>query len=307
MKNNRKSIVIYLVLVFVLTYLFEIFAVAPRYAAVNSGEVTDMTSTALTMAMVAMCMFFPTLCVLITRAITGDWENCYLRPNFKGNAVPYLIGWFGPLVLIILGAGVWFLIHPETFTSFTNPYAEQLPGVAGIVLFVLLLLLAPLLNLITCFGEEWGWRGFLMPKLHERYSFSKAAFLTGIIWGLWHAPLIAVGHNYHQILGVSSPWMVVAAILAMCVFCVVAAFLFGYISERAKSVWPAVLAHGCMNGAAGLPLMFTAAMSDPSQANSMFNPFIGPFSTGIIGGIGFIIAAIIIIFIMHRKESKLSA
>lgn len=307
MKNNRKSIAIYLAVVFVLSYAVEIFLVAPRLKAVSSGEVTDAMAIGLTQAMMAMCMFFPALSVLITRAVTNDWDKCYLRPNLKGNAVPYLIGWFGPLVLVCVGAGVWFLLHPESLTPFSNPYAAAVPGAGGVVLFVLLLILAPLLNVVTCFGEEWGWRGFLMPRLHEGRSFLKASVLTGIFWGLWHAPLIAAGHNYNQVVGVSSAWMVAAAVLAMCVLCVVVSVLFGYIAERARSVWPAVFAHGCLNGTTGLPLMFTAAASDPTQARSMFNPFVGPLSTGVIGGIGFIIVAIVILVVVSRKERRLAA
>lgn len=308
MKNNRKSIVIYLLLVFTISYLFEILAVMPWYAKVNTGEITDPTRAALVMALVSACMFIPTVSVLLTRVITNDWKNCYLRPNFKGNLIPYLIGWFGPLVLVIIGAAVWFAFNPEVFTSFTNPYAEKVPGVGGIVIFVALLLLSPLLNCVACFGEEWGWRGFLMPRLHEEYSFFKASMLTGLIWGLWHAPLIAAGHNYHQIYGVSSVWMVLAAIGAMCILSMVLAVLFGYISERAHSVWPAVLAHGCLNGVAGLPLMFTSVMYDPTSltdgTQSSFNPFVGPLSTGIIGGSAFIVVAIVILIVMHRRERK---
>ena len=141
MKNNRKSIVIYLAVVFVLSYAAEIFFVAPRLKAVSSGEVTDAMAIGLTQAMVAMCMFFPALSVLITRAVTNDWDGCYLRPNLKGNVVPYLIGWFGPLVLVCVGGGVWFLLHPESLTPFCNPYAAVAPGAGGVVLFVLLLIL----------------------------------------------------------------------------------------------------------------------------------------------------------------------
>lgn len=35
-------------------------------------------------------------------------------------------------------------------------------------------------------AEETGWRGYLLPKLQERFSPLKSAVYTGIIWGVWH-------------------------------------------------------------------------------------------------------------------------
>lgn len=45
-------------------------------------------------------------------------------------------------------------------------------------------LLGPLLNIATMFGEEWGWRGYLMPKLAQRLSIVSTLLISGIIWGL---------------------------------------------------------------------------------------------------------------------------
>ena len=58
------------------------------------------------------------------------------------------------------------------------------------------LVIAPFINVIPAFGEELGWRGMLYPTLAERMSERMAALATGVIWGLWHAPAIAMGHNY---------------------------------------------------------------------------------------------------------------
>ena len=44
-------------------------------------------------------------------------------------------------------------------------------------------------------GEELGWRGFLLPKLLPIGQW-KAILVSGLIWGFWHAPVIAQGHNF---------------------------------------------------------------------------------------------------------------
>lgn len=69
--------------------------------------------------------------------------------------------------------------------------------------FISSLFVAPLMNSIFGFGEEFGWRGYLLPKLMPLGKF-KAYTILGVIWGLWHAPLIVVGFNYpgYPILGI---------------------------------------------------------------------------------------------------------
>ena len=43
--------------------------------------------------------------------------------------------------------------------------------------------------LFACLGEEFGWRGFLLPRLIKRFGVMKSAFLLGIIWEIWHLPM----------------------------------------------------------------------------------------------------------------------
>ena len=76
-----------------------------------------------------------------------------------------------------------------------------LPG-----MFLATLLVTPFINGVFGFGEEFGWRGYLLPRLMPLGK-ARAYTLVGVIWGLWHAPLILVGFNYpgYPILGVV--WM----------------------------------------------------------------------------------------------------
>ena len=284
MKKTKKQIALFLVLTFVLSWAFMFGAAIPAMRQVTPESPKEVQAIAA--SLLALVMFFPTIGVLLTRLITKDWTDCKLRLNLKGNAAPYLIGWFGPLVLTIIGVAIYFAVYPQQFTTAT--FMEKPWG-------VLLVLVAPLMNLVNCFGEEWGWRGFLFPKMREGRSFVRTAILVGIIWGLWHAPVIAYGHNYGKVVG-TDPWGdIVLAIIGMCVFCIILTFLFGYISEKADSVWPAVLAHGSVNGGAGLGLLF---LTSPEAANA----FIGPTPVGIIGAIPFILVAFWIAVVVTKRE-----
>lgn len=149
--------------------------------------------------------------------------------------------------------------------------------------------LAPVLNFVTCFGEEWGWRGYLLPKVSNQLSTVPTLLVTGIIWGLWHAPLTAIGHNY----GTGYAGFPFTGIGMMCLFCIVLGVLMSYVTLKTKSCIPAILAHGAVNGICAIGIYFTADGG---------NPFIGPAPTGIIGMIPFIIAAIFMV--IHLKRDK---
>jgi membrane protease YdiL (CAAX protease family) len=50
------------------------------------------------------------------------------------------------------------------------------------------------INAVAGFGEELGWRGFLLREF-DYMGFWKSSAIIGVIWGIWHAPLILQGHN----------------------------------------------------------------------------------------------------------------
>lgn len=233
----------------------------------------------------SLCMLAPTLAVLLTKLITKEgWSDIGFRPRLRGHIRFYLLGWFGPPLLILAGAGLFFLCRPGTFTG--APLAN--PGVA--VQLILSALAAPLLNIVFCTGEELGWRGYLLPRLLQHCSMRKTLLLSGLIWGVWHAPLIAMGHNYGT--GYAGwPWL---GILAMVVFCFACGCLFSYITLRTGSFWPAALAHGALNGMASVSLVFLA---DATAAN----PFVGPLPTGWLGGLPLLAAGLLCFFLLSRK------
>lgn len=292
--QETRRIWLYLLITFAMTYAWTIGLIWPRVLGRDMASFTA-EETIINTALTAMLMFFPAIGVLITRLITREgFKNAMLHLNLKGNVRYYLIGWFGPIVLTLLGAILYFAVCPSEFTLTTYKAtiaAQPISPAVFWILQVVLMCMAPLLNLIPCFGEEWGWRGYLLPKVAQRMKFLPTVLLTGFIWGIWHAPIIVAGHNY----GMGYPGYPWWGIMAMCVFCIVVGTLFSYIALKAKSCWPAVFAHGALNGTASIGVLFLANPMD-------YDRFVGLVPTGIIGAAAYILVALWIVCKMRREE-----
>jgi len=134
------------------------------------------------------------------------------------------------------------------------------------------------INTIAAWGEEVGWRGYLHEKLRP-LGFWPSSLIIGLIWGVWHAPVILLGHNYpdHPVLGV--PLMIA--------FCVAMSPIIQCLREKGGSVVTAALFHGSINACAGLSIMIVSGASD--------------LVLGMTGIIGIWLLTILAILLYHSK------
>lgn len=299
-KQDLKRILIYIVITFALTWAYCLLIVYP----IANGEALSGVPAAATQLVVAAAMFFPAIGVLLTRLFTKEGlKAAWLKPNLRKNLKYYLLAWFGPGILTFAGMGIYFLLFPDqldlSFGYFTATLeaagapVETLPMSVGMLMLVQALqafFLAPIMNFVTCFGEEWGWRGYLLPKMKNLLPTVPMLLLTGTIWGLWHAPLTIIGHNY----GLGYWGFPFTGIAMMCVFCIVLGVFLSYVTLKTKSCIPAVLGHGAVNGIAAIGIYFTKDGG---------NPFVGPAPTGIIGLIPFLMVAVIMAIRLRKDEN----
>lgn len=294
------------VVTFALSWALWFATVYPLAVPLLATSADTALSDPIAFVFVAAGMLVPAISVVITRLLTGEgFRRAWIRPRaFRRTWKYYVIGWFGPIALMALGAAVFYLIFPSDFDpsmsatmssieaqlAASGQGASMSAGELRAITYAQLglVFIAPLLNCIACFGEEWGWRGYLLPKLMERHSSTYAIVVGGIIWGLWHAPIIALGHNY----GLNYPGWPIAGIVAMCIFTTFIGAFLSWLTIRSGSCIPAVFAHGALNGCAAVPLMFAAYAT---------SPFLGPAPTGIIGAIGFVIVGILCTVALKRK------
>jgi len=122
---------------------------------------------------------------------------------------------------------------------------SQVPGLWWLLLisFGTAVLVGFTINGLFAFGEEYGWRGWLADELAPLGAI-RANAIIGVMWGLWHAPLILLGYNYasYRLPGV----------VAMVAWAVAASFLLWRAREVTGSVLAAAVLHGAINGFAGI-------------------------------------------------------
>jgi membrane protease YdiL (CAAX protease family) len=239
-------------------------------------------------------MLLPAIASVITRIITKEgFERMMIHPYFKGNLKWYFISYFAPPFIACFGAIVYFITFSGDFSPLQSAFAieESISSKSEFLkeLFTLVpiaIIVNPIMGIVQCFGEELGWRGYLLPKLGEKLSPLSSSMVTGVIWGLWHAPIIAIGYNYgtdHRIAG----------IFAMIIFCTALGIILGFLTYKVHSIWPAVLFHASING------MDLWAPSTLFMSNKP-NVFLGPDILGVFGGLGFIIIDIVIIMVIRK-------
>jgi len=192
---------------------------------------------------------------------------------------------------IILFAGLQTLLnwlfklgHPADLSAYLSMGAAA--GMSAPVLMVVLtvqtVILGPFLGLLITFGEEYGWRGYLQPAL-AGLGRARGVALVGIIWGIWHWPVIWMGYNYpgHPTLGS----------LLMVLFSTGLAFLLGYAVLKAKGVWIVAYLHAAVNQSFSYFMAVIYTPDDPA------------FSFG-IGLPGLVVLALLILLILRDPVWK---
>ena len=292
---TNKRIGIFLLITFLFSWMYEFVIVR----GMMMGQFGNLGAASVQLA-IAQVMFFPALAVVITRLITKEgFSPVALAPvSMKGTMKWWLLAWFGPSLLILAGVAMYFFIYAEDFDPALTAFTAMIGSTEGVDMGVHQLVLvqvltamfaAPLLNFFVCFGEEWGWRGYLLPKMLEDHNIVTTLLVIGVVWGLWHAPLIAMGHNY----GFGYWGFPFTGILMMCAVCLVMGIFNSFVTIKSGSCIPAVLAHGAFNGMASVGVIFSLTGG---------NPFVGPAATGVVGGLGVIIVTLVMITALIKQE-----
>ncbi len=295
---DRKRILIFLALAFGIAW-------AGALVIYLTGGLANSPFTYL--ILIVVYMGAPTIAHVATRVITHEgWGDLYLRPKLRREWPYWVAAWFAPGILTIIGMIIFFVLFPQYYDADLNavkqmletqaaltgqPVPEVSPWMIVISQTLMGIILAPLINAFATFGEEFGWRAYLQPKLLPLGG-RVTMLLMGVIWGVWHWPLIAMGQNY----GTSYPGAPWGGMLMMLWSTLMWGTLLGWLTLRAGSVWPAVIGHSAINGIAALSVFFIKGTP---------NPLLGPTPVGIIGSVAF--AVVMFVLFVWRGAFDLPA
>jgi len=112
---------------------------------------------------------------------------------------------------------------------------------------------APVLVTSTLVGggnEEPGWRGFGLPELQERHGPIPATLILGLVWALWHLPLLGLGATSAN--AAADPAQTVLATGVLLFSVTIHAFWYTWLINRTGSVLLCMILHGGYNTANGL-------------------------------------------------------
>lgn len=261
----------------IISFLALAFGISWSIAGVAAWRGVDTTHASYVIV-AALCMLGPALAAILQwRSIDrAGWSALGLHPK--------RINWRFVLLTVVVGACIipmCLLVsyvfsevmhlpgygHVEVSSAqFTEAVEAMLEGrdmaapsaamqrigeLPGVLLLLVMLVGAAFtaltVNLPFMLGEELGWRGYLFAAT-AHWSAARRVALTGPVWGIWHAPLILMGHNY--------PGHPLTGILLMVVFCTVLSVLFDMVRVRVASVWGPSVLHGMINGSAGAFMLF---------------------------------------------------
>ncbi len=211
MSRDKKSVIIFLIVTFLLSCICY-------YIYITGGEEAS--------SIVALLMWCPGLVAILIKKIFYRKERLF---GFQRCSIKYiLLGIFLPAVYLMVSYGIYWAINPASFTGKTM--------LTSIVYTILMILSGTILAM----GEEIGWRGFLLPKMDILIGRKPAILVCGLIWAMWHYPIMIAGlyqsgtPTWYQLPMFTIEVVLITAVMA-------------YLRLNSNSIWPAILLHASHN------------------------------------------------------------
>jgi len=226
---NWKEVIAFSVVAYALAWAWLAYKLFPHLSSLSASTTpTDLVQRIGGGAAILPSMFAPMVAALIMRIFIS-------REGLRGS-----VGLRRPLryyVTAIVGPAVF--VVAVLLISQVAGLRESMWPQAGLLGYVpLLISMVP--SVLFTFGEEYGWRGYLLPRLLPLGEI-KATLLLGLIWALWHVPVLLAGFNYPGV----SVW---AAIVVFTIVTTALSFSYTwlYIASSA-SVLVAAVMHASFN------------------------------------------------------------
>jgi uncharacterized protein len=260
-RKARRGLAIYFTILVLLSAPIQALII---YLDLNAGE-NGMVSW---LVLISALMFVPTISSVVARLILKEgFSDVSFRFGGRRGRKLILLAFAFPLVVGLVAYGIGWATG---LVGFHVPPTGLGGWVAGIAVLILL-------NVVLSSGEEIGWRGYMLTRLIDA-GVPRPVLASGLIWGLWHFPLILwAGYADGP-----SPLLSLALLMVTTV-------TFGYVLARVRletgSVWPAVALHAEWNA-------IIQGGFDPATTGATRTMWVG--ETGVFVALALIVAAVIL-------------
>ncbi len=220
----------------VLIFVIGVWGLAAAGGLLNTTFHTDAGSLVFAVS--------PILMAVLLRSLAGDgWSDAGLALRWKASWRWYVFSLLAYPVTIAVVMLLGMALGLTTLHGEVGGLAPALlAGMAG--------QLIP--RVLFAIFEEWGWRGYLEPRLAAlRVSDLPRHLLVGVVWGIWHLPLILPGGYTDLPYAVFLPMFFIGVMIA--------SIVYGQMRKAGGTVWTSVLMHGAGNTVAWAILLSNAA------------------------------------------------
>ena len=184
---------------------------------------------------IPLIMFVPAVVTIVLRRVQGNSLRATIGTSLRGStgpslvfAVVYPVLFIGTAAVIAIGAGL------GRYQPGVESAIEQVLSLGGPLAIPVFLVI----NLGIMYGEELGWRGYLLPELTAYWGRIPATIAVGIVWGVYHSAFL---YSAATVLNVPNP-LLVTVVQAGAVLTASFPFAYSYYLTNG-SVLPAMIFH----------------------------------------------------------------
>lgn len=224
-----KTIIIFLILLIALSSIayYAILKLSPTSIYVGALMISPALASLITLK-------------IIKRPISSlPWSLKELKYLKQSYITPILYVSIAYALIWLLDIGK--LINSERVIQWSNELGidDSNQSLVVVIMIFLLLTVGVIKNLGSTLGEELGWRGFFIYELRKVMSFKALAIVSGIIWAVWHFPIINLiyGRGENLLLHMGAFTIMIIGI----------SVILAYYTFKSNSLWPAVLYHSVHN------------------------------------------------------------
>lgn len=205
-------------------------------------------------------------CLIRKRSLANlGWTWGSWKYQWMSYLLPLVITFVAYLIIWIAGFGGWY--NSEFVLQLMQDYDLANWSAASVIgfHFILTATYSFVLLLPSVLGEELGWRGFLVPELAKFMSFTNVALTSGLIWSVWHWPMMLKGFYGNDVTPLYYQLFFFTLLL------VSYSVIMTYLRFKTNSLWTAVIFH--MSGNVFLQKVFAPLTIETDTSAWFVNEF----------------------------------